>query len=138
MNATLRFAILFSLAQVINVGLLSPCLADSVESSETTAEIKAYAPKYQERIKTYEGQIDTALTKGWLTPAAGQKFKDRLGELKTMEANASKNGYPKPELDNVERAFTKFNMDLSTAETASTQAASKPASAEASDASKSK
>ena len=127
MKDTVRIALSVGFIQLITVGLLLPCAADSVESTESTAEIKAYAPKYKERINTYEGQITTALSKGWLTPAAGQKFKDRLSELKTMEATANANGYPKAELDKVEKAFSQFNIDLTAAEQTPANAASKSA-----------
>jgi len=118
MKDIVRIAIAICLNQSVAVGLLLPCMADTVktESTETTGETKIFAPKYRERINTYKGQIDTALSKGWLTPEAGQKFKDRLHDLKTMEANANTNGYPKPELDNLEKAFTQFNIDLTAAE----------------------
>ena len=118
MRDTVRIAALVGMLQSITIGISLPSMAQAVktESTETTAEISAFAPKYRERIKTYKGQINTGLSKGWLTPEAGKKLKDRLDELKTMEAKANANGYPKSELDNVEKAFTQFNIDLTAAE----------------------
>ena len=127
MKDTIRTVLSVGLLQLAMVGVQLPCHADSVESSESTAEIKAYAPKYRERINTYEGQITTALSKGWLTAVSAQKFKDRLSELKTLEANARANGYPKPELDKVEKAFTQFNIDLTAAEQTPAKTVSKSA-----------
>lgn len=118
MKVIVRIAIAICLVQSVAISLLLPGMADTAktQSTETTSEINVFAPKYRERIRTYKGQINTALSKGWLTPEAGQKFKDRLHELNTMEATANTNGYPKPELDNLEKAFTQFNIDLTAAE----------------------
>lgn len=120
MKDTVRLAISIGLIQSINIGMLLPSIADTgkTESVEMSGQVKAFSPKYKERIKTYEGQIDTALSKGWLTPDLGQKFRGRLDELKKMEANTSANGYPKSELDNVDKAFSQFNIDLTAAENA--------------------
>lgn len=92
-------------------------------SSSTTVETRGvgfkganvYNPKYKERIGTYGEQIEMGLNKGWLTAAEGSEFKRRLEEMKTMEAAGAANGWPKDDVDKVEKVFTTFNIDLSNA-----------------------
>jgi hypothetical protein len=90
-------------------------------SSETIIERKGvmgvkgsnvFRPKYRERLKTYAEQIEMGTTKGWLTAEEGERFKKELARLDSLEVEASKHGWPKAEVDNVERAFTQFNIDL--------------------------
>lgn len=76
--------------------------------------------KYKERLKNWGEQIQMGLTRGWLSQADAGIFKDRLEKLRTLEADVSSKGYPKPELDDMEKQFTKFNQDLSDAGTKST------------------
>lgn len=71
--------------------------------------------KYKERIKTYEEQIEMGLKRGWLSTQDAKTFSLRLDDLKKMEASVSANGYPKPELDNLELEITKFNREFSNA-----------------------
>ncbi|HEY9869301.1 MAG TPA: hypothetical protein V6D08_09055 [Candidatus Obscuribacterales bacterium] len=95
--------------------------AGQVGSSEVTFERKGvmgvrgsnvFRPKYRERLKTYAEQIELGTSKGWLTTEEGERFKKELARLDSLEAEASKHGWPKAELDDVERAFTQFNIDL--------------------------
>lgn len=76
--------------------------------------------KYKERLKNWGEQIQMGITRGWLSEADAGIFKDRLEKLRTLEADVSSKGYPKPELDDMEKQFTKFNQDLSDAGTKST------------------
>lgn len=79
-----------------------------------------FRPKYKQRLTTYGEQIDLGITRGWLTSEEAARFKQEIARLAALEAEASAHGYPKPELDNLEGQFTKFNIDLS-------QASNKPA-----------
>jgi|AGTN01.1.fsa_nt_gi hypothetical protein len=76
--------------------------------------------KYKERLKNWGEQIQMGISKGWLSDADAVVFKDRLEKLRTLEAEVSSKGYPKPELDDMEKQFTKYNQDLSDAGTKST------------------
>lgn len=76
--------------------------------------------KYKERLKNWGEQIQMGITRGWLSESDAGIFKDRLEKLRTLEADVSSKGYPKPELDDMEKQFTKFNQDLSDAGTKST------------------
>lgn len=71
--------------------------------------------KYKERIKTYEEQIEMGLKRGWLSKEDANTFSIRLAKLKELESSVSANGYPKPELDNLELEITKFNKEFSDA-----------------------
>lgn len=76
--------------------------------------------KYKERLKNWGEQIQMGITRGWLSESDAGIFKDRLEKLRALEADVSSKGYPKPELDDMEKQFTKFNQDLSDAGTKST------------------
>lgn len=98
--------------------------ASQAGSSEVTLERKGvmgvrssnvFRPKYRERLRTYAEQIEMGTSRGWLTAEEGERFKKELARLDSLEAEAGKHGWPKAELDNVERAFTQFNIDLHTA-----------------------
>ncbi|MDR3615945.1 MAG: hypothetical protein P4L53_20475 [Candidatus Obscuribacterales bacterium] len=88
----------------------------SSSSSSTDKVIKGYAFKYKERFRNYAGQIDNAQTKGWLNAEKASQYKDRLEQLKAQEASAGKKGYPKSDVDALDQAVTKFNMDLTNSE----------------------
>jgi hypothetical protein len=94
------------IAQEMNVG-------ESSSSKQLVVEKKGYAFKYQQRLRDWSEQIDTGLSKGWLSPADGQKFKDRIANLTALEASVRAKGYPKADLDDMEKQFTQFNIDLS-------------------------
>ena len=74
---------------------------------------KSYAFKYKQRLKDWTEQINTGLSKGWLSADAGQKMRDRVAALRTLEASVRAKGYPKADLDDMEKQFTQFNIDLS-------------------------
>ncbi len=94
--------------------------SSSTSSTQETRGIgfkgaNVYNPKYKERIGTYGEQIEMGLNKGWLTANEGAEFKRRLEVMKTLEAQGAANGWPKAEVDKVEKVFTTFNIDLSNA-----------------------
>jgi hypothetical protein len=93
-------------------------VSETSSSSSTTGDvtIKGYAFKYKERFRNYAEQIDNAQTKGWLNAEKASQYKDRLEQLKAQEASAGKNGYPKSDVDALDQAVTKFNMDLTNSE----------------------
>jgi hypothetical protein len=74
-----------------------------------------FNPKYKERLATYAEQVDMGLAKGWLTAAEGVQFKSQLERLNQLEETVRAAGYPKDQLDNLEKEVTRFNMDLTTA-----------------------
>lgn len=102
------------------------CLADDSNSSGSSStyyrrgyggvkDSNVFSPKYKERIATYTDQIEMGATKGWLTPAEVESFKKRLEGLKELEASAAAKGWVKADVDEVDKQFTKFNMDFSAA-----------------------
>jgi len=88
----------------------------SSSSTISVEEVKGFAFKYKERFRNYTEQITLGETKGWLTADQAAKFRSQLEDLKAEEAAAGKNGYPKGDIDRLDKTQTKFNQDLSTAE----------------------
>jgi hypothetical protein len=88
----------------------------SSSSTVNMGEVKGFAFKYKERFRNYSEQITTGETKGWLTAAKATEFRTKLQDLKVQEAAAGKNGYPKADIDALDKVVTKFNQDLSDAE----------------------
>lgn len=74
-----------------------------------------FAPKYRERINTYTEQIALGVSKGWLSPENAEHFKSELARLSSLETEASAHQYAQPYLDNVEKAFTQYNIDFTKA-----------------------
>jgi hypothetical protein len=84
---------------------------------------KSYEFKYKQRLKNWHEQIDTGVSKGWLSADKAQEMRNRLAQLTTLEASVRSKGYPKPDLDDMEKQFNQFNIDLSHA--SETKAATK-------------
>lgn len=74
-----------------------------------------FAPKYKERIETYKSQIELGTTKGWLSADDAEKFKKELARLTELEAAVAAKNYVKPDIDDLDKQFTKFNMEFSNA-----------------------
>lgn len=118
---------------VLPLGAFLLLSAPAAVADETTTVIEqsgvmgvksanVYAPKYKQRIKTYTEQIEMGAAKGWLTAEEVERFKKGLGELTTLEAGVEAKGYQKSDVDDLDKQFTKFNMEF-------TAAANKPAQA---------
>jgi hypothetical protein len=100
--------------------VVSTCLAQSSSTEYYSRGIgvkgaNVFNPKYKERLATYAEQVDMGLAKGWLTAAEGVQFKNQLERLNQLEETVRAAGYPKDQLDNLEKEVTRFNMDLTTA-----------------------
>jgi hypothetical protein len=74
-----------------------------------------FDPKYKQRLKNYAEQIEMGMTRGWLSPEQGTHFKTELERLTKLEATVSAAGYPKEQLDDLEKQVTQFNIDLTSA-----------------------
>jgi hypothetical protein len=115
--AVLSSLLVILFAQFQPANCQSGMVSESSSSSSSTDEvIKGYAFKYKERFRNYAEQIDNAQTKGWLNAEKAGQYKNRLEQLRTLEASAGKNGYPKSDVDALDQAVTKFNMDLTNSE----------------------
>ncbi len=93
-----------------------------------------FVPKYKERIETYKGQIALGQKAGWLSADDAEKFTRELGRLTELEAAVCAKNYVKPDIDDLDKQFTKFNMEFSNAgqkkpAPASTSSAATPPSA---------
>ncbi len=124
--------VLTSLSHVSNAEFIQASAQSSSEETTITRGVgfrqsNKFEFKYKERIKTYEEQIQMGLKRGWLSEEDAKTFSLRLDKLKNMEASVSTNGYPKPELDNLELEITKFNKEFSDAgQKTNTPSAPKP------------
>lgn len=74
-----------------------------------------FVPKYKERIETYKGQIELGTKNGWLSAENAEKFKAELARLTELEAAVAAKNYVKPDIDDLDKQFTKFNMEFSNA-----------------------
>ncbi len=79
--------------------------------------IKQYSLKFKERLKNLRQQNDTAQSKGWITADEHAKFNAEVDRLTSVEATVEAAGFPKADLDDLEKQVTKLNSDLSTAST---------------------
>ncbi len=103
---------------VLGAVALVPAFADETTYSSSGVGFKGankFAPKYKERIKTYKDQIQMGLTKGWLTQAQADQFSAELVRLGELDAKCEKEGYVQPGVDDLDKQFTKFNMEFSRA-----------------------
>jgi hypothetical protein len=115
-----NFSRSFAFLALMSLVTLAPALSDEVTESHSSSsssvgitEKKGFAFKYSERLKNWSEQVDMGISKGWLTADDAQKFKTRLADLKTLNDSVSGKGYPKADLDAMEKQFTQFNIDLS-------------------------
>jgi hypothetical protein len=77
--------------------------------------VKTYSLKFKERLNNLRQQNDTALSKGWITADEKANFSAEIDRLTALEAKVEAAGFPKPDLDDLEKQVTKLNADLSTA-----------------------
>lgn len=73
--------------------------------------------KYKERIKNFEEQLVMGKKKGWLTNQEILEFREKLDVLIDLEKTVSGKGYPKEELDKMEKMFTLYNEQFHKAAT---------------------
>ena len=84
-------------------------------TSVSVTAVKTYSLKFKERLSNLSKQTETAKTKGWITEAEYANFNSEIARLTTLEAKVEAAGFPKPDLDDLEKQITKLNSDLSTA-----------------------
>ncbi len=111
-----------------------PCLADELTHSSTTViqtstrkpgssssesvEVKKGVKfKFRERLHNLHEKIDTAVAKGWITAAQASSFGAEADRLVTATSNAEAAGWPKAQVDTLEKSVTKLNASLATAST---------------------
>lgn len=71
-----------------------------------------FNPKFKERINNLKDQVSLSLAKGFITKEESDSFNVRINQLSTQEADLEKKGYPKAELDDLEKNITLANGDL--------------------------
>jgi len=75
-------------------------------------DANVFNPKYKERLKNFQEQLEMGLARGWITEKEGAHFKARLETLKEIEKKVSAARYPKADLDDMEKQFTLYNQDF--------------------------
>ncbi len=95
----------------------------TISTSSSSVEIidakKGVQLKLRERISDLQIKINTAVDKGWMTNAQASVFRAEGDRLMAATDRAEAHGWPKPELDVLEKSVTKLNADVATASTAS-------------------
>lgn len=86
-------------------------------SSVSVTATKSYTLKFKERLNNLIQQNSTALSKGWITADENAKFSAEINRLTSLEAKVEGAGFPKADVDDLEKQVTKLNSDLSTAST---------------------
>ncbi len=110
-----------------------PCMADELTHSSTTTIQTSTKPgssssesvevrkgvkfKFRERLHNLHEKIDTAVAKGWITAAQASSFGAEADRLVTATSNAEAAGWPKAQVDTLEKNVTKLNASLATAST---------------------
>lgn len=84
-------------------------------TSLSVTAVKTYSLKFKERLSNLSKQNDTAKEKGWINDAEYANFNAEIARLTTLEAKVEAAGFPKPDLDDLEKQVTKLNADLSSA-----------------------
>lgn len=95
----------------------------TISTSSSSVEIidakKGVQLKFRERISDLQSKINTAVDKGWMTNAQANVFRAEGDRLMAATNSAEANGWPKPDVDVLEKNVTKLNADVATASTAS-------------------
>ncbi len=71
-----------------------------------------FVPKFKQRITDLGDQIRLVQGKGFITQDEASKLLDRQSKLFVQESEVSKRGFPKADLDVLEKAITLLNADL--------------------------
>ncbi|MBS2006103.1 MAG: hypothetical protein JST01_03630 [Cyanobacteria bacterium SZAS TMP-1] len=134
-----------SIAAVVILAMvpISPCLAQeyivgplpTVESSTTTV-IKSTSPapvsssstseiveidqkgvqfKFKERLSNIQEQIDTGREKGWISAGQAAAFSSERERLLGVTNRVESDGWPKPDVNNLEKDVTAFSATVTTA-----------------------
>jgi hypothetical protein len=102
----------------------SATTGNNTTSTETTVEQSGvmgfqksnkFAPNYKKRLATYKDQIELGTKGGWLSADDADKFKKELARLTELESAVAAKNYVKPDIDDLDKQFTKFNMEFSNA-----------------------
>lgn len=86
--------------------------AGAIIESNQNGVIRKFVPKFRQRLVDLADQVKMAQGKGFITADEASKFMDRQAKLLVQEESANKKGFPRPELDELERAITLLNGDL--------------------------
>ncbi len=102
---------------------LPTTLPTTISTSSSSVEVidakKGVQFKFKERIADLQSKINTAVDKGWMTSAQASDFRAEGDRLMTAANSAESLGWPKADVDVLEKNVTKLNADVASASTAS-------------------
>jgi len=108
---------------VETVEVRSSSIPRTISTSSSSVEIvdakKGVQFKFRERINDLQSKINTAVDKGWMTSSQASVFRAEADRLMVSTNNAESLGWPKADVDVLEKNVTKLNADVATASTAS-------------------
>jgi ABC-type Na+ efflux pump permease subunit len=109
MPRSLTIAIVLLLAAIS----YAPCLADS-SSSEEVVEVKnGVRFEFKQRLKNLKEQIDTGLDKGWIKADQAAALNTEHDRLLSATKTAKEAGWPKDQVDKLEKGVTAFSAKVS-------------------------
>ncbi len=82
------------------------------EAVITTRPKMKFVPKFKERLVNLAEQVNMAEGKGFITKEEAAGFIERQKSLLAKEAEASKSGFPRADVDELERSVALLNSDL--------------------------
>lgn len=112
------FQVLVFMASSSSMALGQPAVMESSSSSsssESTTEVKKFAPKFRQRLKDIKEQINTGVTKGWITQDQADQLKKQHDEVAAFEVEVRSKGYPRKQEDQLEQQVTELNQSVQSA-----------------------
>jgi hypothetical protein len=113
-----KFLILGSISISVSILLLTasrglPCFADSSSDSEMVEIKDGVRYEYKQRLKNLKEQIDKGLVKGWIKADQATVLMAEHDRLLTATKKAKNDGWPKDQVDKLEKAVTAFSAKVS-------------------------
>jgi len=92
-----------------------PCLADNSVTEEVVEIKNGVRFEYRQRLKDLQEQIDRGLVKGWINADQAAALSAQHDRLLSATKKAKKAGWPKDQVNQLEKDVTAFNAKVSTA-----------------------
>ncbi|PWT98457.1 MAG: hypothetical protein C5B53_06675 [Candidatus Melainabacteria bacterium] len=99
------------LSTLLGLAFSIPVFADEI-TSELTPNLDA---KYKQRISDMKDQLDKGVSKGWISGAKADGFKQELSDVDALETDISAKGFPKEPTNDLEKKVTLLNQRITSA-----------------------
>ncbi|MBS1993878.1 MAG: hypothetical protein JSS83_25350 [Cyanobacteria bacterium SZAS LIN-3] len=98
----------------------SPSPSPGSSSSSSSSEVleidqKGVQFKFKERLSNIQDQIDTGREKGWISAGQAAAFSSERERLLGVTNRVESDGWPKPDVNNLEKDVTAFSATVTTA-----------------------